>query len=91
MEENQFLLVKNKLFTYILCFRDLETMSKLTNSVPVFLDVISEFDVPGGPKGGQTRITLRNEHLSYVFTWYSLCGFTSFMWYRQFLKGLPPV
>ncbi|GLV33933.1 Surfeit 1 [Carabus blaptoides fortunei] len=72
-------------------YRDLETMSKLTNSAPVFLDVISEFDVPGGPKGGQTRVTLRNEHLSYVFTWYSLCGFTSFMWYRQFLKGLPPI
>ena len=25
--------------------------------------------VPGGPIGGQTRVTLRNEHLQYIFTW----------------------
>lgn len=64
-------------------------MARLTNASPVFLDAVSEFDVPGGPKGGQTRITLRNEHLSYIFTWYSLSGLTSWMWYRQFLLKLP--
>ena len=25
--------------------------------------------VQGGPIGGQTRISLRNDHLQYVFTW----------------------
>lgn len=25
--------------------------------------------VRGGPIGGQTRVTLRNDHLQYVFTW----------------------
>lgn len=26
--------------------------------------------VPGGPIGGQTRVTLRNEHLQYIVTWW---------------------
>ena len=26
--------------------------------------------IPGGPKGGQTRVYLRNEHLQYIITWY---------------------
>lgn len=25
---------------------------------------------PGGPIGGQTRVTLRNEHMQYMVTWY---------------------
>ena len=25
--------------------------------------------VTGGPVGGQTRVTLRNDHLQYIFTW----------------------
>lgn len=25
--------------------------------------------VPGGPIGGQTRVTLRNEHMQYIVTW----------------------
>lgn len=37
---------------------------------PVFLDAVSESTVPGGPIGGQTRVTLRNEHMSYILTWY---------------------
>jgi len=72
-------------------YRDLDEMARLTDASPVFLDSVSHFDVPGGPVGGQTRVTLRNEHMSYIFTWYSLCGFTSFMWYRQFIKKLPPI
>lgn len=26
--------------------------------------------VPGGPIGGQTRVTLRNEHMQYIVTWW---------------------
>lgn len=25
--------------------------------------------IPGGPIGGQTRVTLRNEHMQYIITW----------------------
>lgn len=35
----------------------------------VFLDAKAETTVPDGPIGGQTRVTLRDEHLSYSLTW----------------------
>lgn len=44
-------------------------MSKLVQSEPILIDVVSEYNVPGGPVGGQTNISLRNEHLSYIITW----------------------
>lgn len=31
--------------------------------------VPAESTVPGGPIGGQTRVTLRNEHMQYIITW----------------------
>lgn len=75
-------------FFVIFIFRDLEQMSQVTGASPIFLDATTDFNTEGGPVGGQTRISLRNEHLSYIFTWYSLCGITSFMWYRQFLRRI---
>lgn len=39
---------------------------------PFFLEAIED-DVPGGwPKGGQTRLTLTNNHLQYALTWFGL-------------------
>ncbi|XP_018563519.1 surfeit locus protein 1 [Anoplophora glabripennis] len=67
-------------------YRDLHQLSAATGSLPVLLDATNEFDVPEGPIGGQTRISLRNEHLSYILTWFSLSGATSFMWYKRFFK-----
>lgn len=60
-----------------------------TGAAPVLLDATYESTVPGGPVGGQTRITLRNEHLSYLITWYSLSAATAFLWYRQVIKRKP--
>lgn len=62
-------------------------MSKVTGSLRIYLDATNDFPVDGGPIGGQTRVSLRNEHLSYILTWYSLSAITSFMWYKQILKG----
>ncbi|KAJ8957084.1 hypothetical protein NQ318_007297 [Aromia moschata] len=67
-------------------FRDLQEMASRAGTSPIFLDATNEFDVPDGPIGGQTRISLRNEHLSYILTWFSLCGATSYMWYKKFIK-----
>jgi len=64
-------------------------MCSSTGAKPVFLDATYEMTVPGGPIGGQTRVGLRNEHLSYLITWFSLSAATSYMWYRQILKRLP--
>ncbi len=50
-------------------YLDLEEMSKVTGAEPVMIDADSSCDVPGGPIGGQSRVTLRNEHLQYTITW----------------------
>ncbi|EDW37778.1 GL15049 [Drosophila persimilis] len=71
-------------------YRDLPRMCAATGAAPVFLDAI--YDPQGirnGPIGGQTRITLRNDHMSYLVTWFSLSAATSFLWYRQIVKRLP--
>lgn len=61
-------------------------MAKISGASPVFLDATDDFNIPGGPIGGQTRVSLRNEHLSYIFTWYCLSGATSYLWYKQFIQ-----
>ncbi|XP_012520150.1 PREDICTED: surfeit locus protein 1 isoform X2 [Propithecus coquereli] len=59
-------------------YRDLEAMAKITEST-----------VPGGPIGGQTRVTVRNEHMQYIITWYGLCAATSYLWFKKFLRRTP--
>ncbi|XP_012576586.1 PREDICTED: surfeit locus protein 1, partial [Condylura cristata] len=66
-------------------YRDLEAMARLTGAEPIFIDADFRSSVPGGPVGGQTRVTLRNEHLQYILTWYGLCAATSYLWCRKFL------
>ncbi|KAG9281783.1 surfeit locus protein 1 [Astyanax mexicanus] len=69
-------------------YRDLEAMAKVTGAEEIFLDVVLESTLPGGPIGGQTRVTLRNEHMQYILTWYGLCTATSYMWYTKFIKRI---
>lgn len=64
--------------------RDLEAMAETLNTEEVFIDADRKSSVTGGPIGGQTRVTLRNEHLSYIFTWYSLASITSYMWFTRY-------
>lgn len=70
--------------------RDVELMAEAAGCAPVFLDADVKSSISGGPTGGQTRVTLRNDHLTYIFTWYTLCAFTSWMWYRMFHRPPPP-
>ncbi|KAJ8339159.1 hypothetical protein SKAU_G00359450 [Synaphobranchus kaupii] len=69
-------------------YRDLEAMAGVTGAEPVFIDAVLDSTIPGGPIGGQTRVTLRNEHMQYIATWYGLCLATSYMWYAKFIKGV---
>lgn len=69
-------------------YRDLDAMSMVTGAEPIFIDADLGSTIPGGPVGGQTRVTLRNEHMQYVITWYSLCAATSYMWYLKFIKRI---
>ncbi|XP_006900687.1 PREDICTED: surfeit locus protein 1 [Elephantulus edwardii] len=70
-------------------YRDLEAMAKVTGAEPIFLDADFKSTVPGGPIGGQTRVTLRNEHLQYIVTWYGLCAATSYLWFKKFGRWTP--
>ncbi|BFZ20377.1 hypothetical protein BsWGS_23416 [Bradybaena similaris] len=69
--------------------RNVDEMAEVAGTAKVFVDADSKSTVPGGPRGGQTQVSLRNEHLTYIITWYSLSAFTYFLWYRNFRSPLP--
>ncbi|XP_027798122.2 surfeit locus protein 1 isoform X2 [Marmota flaviventris] len=58
-------------------YRDLEAMARVTGADPIFIDADFQSTVPGGPIGGQTRVTLRNEHMQYIITWsvWTMCSY----------------
>lgn len=71
-------------------YRDLPRMCADTDAAAVFLDAVYDAKaVPNSPVGGQTRVTLRNDHLSYLVTWFSLSAATSYLWYRQIVRRIP--
>ncbi|CAK1554098.1 unnamed protein product [Leptosia nina] len=73
-------------------YRDLNQMSAYLDCAPVWLDAKGNPEPPEGwPLPNQTRVNLRNEHMSYLITWYLLSGFTAVMWHRYFIRKLPLV
>lgn len=60
-------------------------MAEAAGTAPVYIELTKDNPLPGAPIGGQTRMSLRNEHMSYIITWYSLSMFTGYMWVRKFL------
>lgn len=64
--------------------REINLMAKTLGTVPILIDAIQASTVKGGPLGGQTAINLRNEHMSYVITWWTLTFFTSLLWWNKF-------
>ncbi|GFR12492.1 surfeit locus protein 1 [Trichonephila clavata] len=72
-------------------YRDVPKMVEMTGAAPIFIDADANSTVSGGPIGGQTRITFRNEHMSYILTWYSLSIATSYMWYRKYFYRVKTV
>ncbi|KAF7241108.1 Surfeit locus protein 1 [Varanus komodoensis] len=70
-------------------YRDLDAMARATDAEPIFIDADQRSTVPGGPIGGQTRVTLPNNHTQYIITWYGLCLATSYMWYQKFIRKVP--
>uniref|UniRef100_A0A8C1IZ76 SURF1-like protein n=1 Tax=Cyprinus carpio TaxID=7962 RepID=A0A8C1IZ76_CYPCA len=67
-------------------YRDPKAMALKKSSL--MLCLVRNSTIPDGPIGGQTRVTLRNEHRQYVITWYGLCAATSYMWYAKFIKRI---
>ncbi|XP_050393168.1 surfeit locus protein 1 [Patella vulgata] len=71
-------------------YRDIDLMAEIANTEPIFIDAVYESTIPGGPIGGQTKVQLRNEHLSYIFTWYTLSFLTFWMWKKTYYnKAIP--
>ncbi|BHF69808.1 Surfeit locus protein 1 [Sparganum proliferum] len=52
--------------------REISRMSEYLHTLPLFIDANYDSTVKGGPVGGQTRVNIRNEHLQYIFTWFTL-------------------
>eukprot|EP00058_Branchiostoma_floridae_P007036 XP_002592524.1 hypothetical protein BRAFLDRAFT_118944 [Branchiostoma floridae] len=70
-------------------YRDVEAMAQLTEAQPIYIEAVGGSTVPGGPIGGQTRVQLRNEHMQYILTWYSLSFLTALGWYWTYFKKVP--
>jgi len=67
-------------------YKDLDEMAAASGASPILLDALYDSNaLPFAPIGGQTRVTLRDEHLSYIVTWYGLAVVTGIVWYRHFI------
>src|SRR5579871_5847227 len=57
--------------------RDVASIAKadrVTLLAPVLVEADSQPNAGGWPKGGQTRVVFRNEHLQYAMTWFALAA-----------------
>ncbi|KAI4501310.1 hypothetical protein M0802_003683 [Mischocyttarus mexicanus] len=70
-------------------YRDLKTMAQRAGTSPIFLDLWSKVDPPEGPISCQTKVSVRNEHFSYMVTWYTLFLCTAAMCYKNSVKKVP--
>ncbi|KAI3378224.1 hypothetical protein SNEBB_009121 [Seison nebaliae] len=66
--------------------RDVIELATHLHTAPVFVDADETTTVSGGPVGGQTKLNLRNEHLSYILTWLGVGVSTSVLWFLKFVK-----
>jgi len=69
--------------------RDVEQLSLMAGTSCAFVDADINSTVPGGPVGGQTRLQIRDEHLQYIFTWFSLAAITYYIWWRSYKNPRP--
>ena len=71
--------------------RDLKaiaTADHLTLSAPVVIEAAATPNPGGWPKGGQTVVTFRNQHLSYAVTWFGLAICLLGVWFAyNFSRG----
>lgn len=76
-------LPENDVLQNIWFLQDNRAMAKLVSDEcsPFLMDLTAACKLPPGgiPIPGQTRVTLSNNHMSYIVTWYSLSVFLSIM------------
>lgn len=69
--------------------RDVTGLASKLGTEPVFLDLDLESGRyaadRGGPIGGQTRVSLRNDHVQYMLTWWGISLATTLLWLKRFV------
>lgn len=79
--------LKNNETTNELHVRDIDAMARMLKTAPIYLEAAEGLSPDSGPIGGQTQLNVRNEHLNYAITWFSLAAFVFIMWYTKYGKG----
>jgi len=70
---------------------DLPAMAKHTGASPVLVEAdIDKSNPTRLPIGGQTVVALRNDHLNYALTWFTLTACLSVMAFRLMRKPVWP-
>ncbi|XP_034233053.1 surfeit locus protein 1 [Thrips palmi] len=80
-------MVKNSPERNVWVYRDVDKMAQIADTAPIFIDAGEDSWIPGGPIGGQTNLSIRNEHLQYILTWFSLSAICTYMWYNQYIAA----
>ena len=69
--------------------RDVAALAETLHTAPVFVDLDLESSREaagrGGPVGGQTRISLRNDHAQYMLTWWGVSVLSTILWLKRFV------
>lgn len=76
--------MKNDLRSNSWNIRDVEAMARHLRTAPIYLETVDTLSPKIGPIGGQTQLTVRNEHLNYAITWFSLAALVTLIWYQKF-------
>ena len=67
-------------------YKNFEQMAEYCGTLPIYVEATSEFTKPGGPIAGQTNVNVRNDHMQYLITWFSLSAITGAMWFLKFYR-----
>jgi len=88
-EETSSMTPKNKVSSDRWFSRDIPALAQKLGTEELFLDLDLESSrysaERGGPLGGQTRISLRNDHAQYMMTWWGLSIGSLFVWAKRFV------
>lgn len=69
-------------------YRDIKDLAKTLNTAPIYIEAVENTKIGTipTPVAGQTRLTIRNEHLNYAITWFGLAFFTYILWHKKYMK-----
>jgi len=89
-EETLAMTPQNKVDSDTWYSRDITALAKKLDTEMVYLDLDLRSSVfaaeRGGPLGGQTRISLRNDHVQYMLTWWGASLASTLLWYKKFFR-----